>query len=62
MSDCYHVDYIEKNGKITGCRHKCVATSYGRLASNCWCVIERAPQPKGRRRTLQMDKGHHSCS
>jgi hypothetical protein len=62
MSDCYHVDYIEKDGKTTGCRHKCVATGYGRLASNFWCVIEKAPQPKGRRRTLKMDKGHHSCS
>jgi hypothetical protein len=62
MSDCYHVDYIEKNGKTTACRHKCVATGYGRLASNFWCVIEKAPQPKGRRRTLKMDKGHHSCS
>ncbi len=59
MSDYYHVDYIEKNGKKFGCRH--MATSYGRLASKCWCVIEKAPQPKGRRRALKMDKEHHYC-
>ena len=63
MSDYYHVDYLEKNGKITGGRHICVATTYGRLASDCWCVIEKAAsQPKGRRRALKLDKEHHSCS
>jgi hypothetical protein len=59
MCDYYHVEYLEKDGKKKGARHKCVAAGYGRLASSCWCLIEKEPRPKGRRKTLKMAKDHY---
>ncbi len=44
ISDFYDVHYVEKDGKTTECKHrdKCVALGYGRLAADCWCLIEKA--------------------
>jgi hypothetical protein len=36
------VNYVGEDGKITECKHWCVAVGYGRLAADCWCLIEKA--------------------
>ena len=56
MSDFYDVNYVEKDGKITECKHKCVALGYGRLAADCWCLIEKAAGLVTRRKTANVQK------
>ena len=43
MSDFYDVNYVEKDGKTTECKHRdtCVALGYGRLAQCRLLVFDR---------------------